>query len=314
VSVVVTGAAGFIGRALTRRLADAGHRVVAVDRTWQPGRPGVTVLTADLLDGDPLVEVALREAEAVVHLAGCSGVRDTTPGVDRARHRDNVEATRVVTGLVPPEVPLLVASSSSVYGGARLGRASRESDPLRPRGGYARSKVGTEQVCARRLAGGGHVLVVRPFTVVGEGQRADMALSRWAAAARDGRPLRVFGSLARTRDFTCVREVTRGLQGLLHGGGTGVVNLGTGAPRTLADLVDALAGALAVDIEVRVEPAADREVPDTWADVRRLEALTGFRPRTDLHDVVRRFVAAEGRTSDQAGTAARSLEPLAGTG
>jgi nucleoside-diphosphate-sugar epimerase len=307
VSVVVTGAAGFIGRALTRRLVGAGHRVVAVDRTWQPGLPGATVLTADLLDGDPLVEVALREAEAVVHLAGCGGVRDTTPGIDRARHRDNVHATSVVAGLVPPRVPLLVTSSSSVYGGARFGRASREDDPLHPRGGYARSKVGTERACAHRRAGGGHVLVVRPFTVVGEGQRADMALSRWAAAARAGEPLRVFGSLQRTRDFTCVREVTRGLQALLEAGATGVVNLGSGTPRTLAALVEALAAALAVDVDVRVEPAAEREVPATWADVRRLEALTGLRPHTDLHDVVRRFVAAEAAEGAEADAAAPGL-------
>jgi len=291
VSVVVTGAAGFVGRALTRRLVEHGHRVVAVDRSRQPHTAGVTVLTADLLDGDSLVEVALREAEAVVHLAGCSGVRDNAPGVRARRHRDNVETTRVVADRVPADVPLLVASSSSVYGGARFGRASRETDPLHPRGGYARSKAGTEQVCARRAAGGGHVLVVRPFTVVGEGQRPDMALSRWAAAAAAGDPLRVFGSLDRTRDFTCVREVCRGLAALLDSGAAGVVNLGSGSPRTLRDLLAVLSAALGQDVDVRVEPAADYEVADTWADPTRFEALTGFRPHTDLEDVVGRFLA-----------------------
>jgi len=294
VSVVVTGAAGFVGRALTRRLVGRGHRVVAVDRTWQPNTAGVTVLTADLLDRDALVDVALREAEAVVHLAGCSGVRDTARDVEARRRRDNVEAAEIVSGLVRPDVPLLVASSSSVYGGARFGRASHESDPLHPLGGYARSKAGTEQVCARRAAAGGHVLVVRPFTVVGEGQRADMALSRWAAAAAAGDPLRVFGSLARTRDFTCVREVCRGLAALLESGADGVVNLGTGSPRTLREALDALGRGLGLDLDVRVEPAAHYEVADTWADPTRFEALTGFRPQTDLDDVVRRFLAGAG--------------------
>jgi nucleoside-diphosphate-sugar epimerase len=291
VSVVVTGAAGFVGRTLTRRLVERGHRVVAVDRTWQPNTAGVTVLTADLHDRDSLVEVALREADAVVHLAGCSGVRDRAPDVEARRRRDNVEATRVVADLVRPDVPLLVASSSSVYGGARFGRASRETDPLHPRGGYARSKAGTERVCARRAAGGGHVLVVRPFTVLGEGQRADMALSRWAAAAVAGDPLRVFGSLDRTRDFTCVREVCRGLASLLECGADGVVNLGSGSPKTLRALLDALGRALALEIDVRLEHAAHDEVADTWADPTRLEALTGFRPHTDLDDVVGRFLA-----------------------
>jgi nucleoside-diphosphate-sugar epimerase len=290
-SVVVTGSAGFIGRALTRHLARSGHHVVAVDRAHQPEEPDVTTLTADLLDGDPHVEAALREADAVVHLAGCSGVRDTSPGVDARRIRDNVDATRVVASRVPSDVPLLVASSSSVYGGARFGRASRESDPLHPRGGYATSKAGTEQVCADRAAARGHVLVVRPFTVVGEGQRPDMALARWAVAATAGDPLRVFGSLDRTRDFTCIREVVRGLCALLGSGASGVVNLGSGAPRTLRELVHALGSALGVGIDVRVEKAASYEVADTWADTRRLTALIGMRPHTDLHDVVRRFVA-----------------------
>jgi nucleoside-diphosphate-sugar epimerase len=227
-----------------------------------------------------------------VHLAGCSGVRDRAPDVEARRRRDNVEATGVVADLVRPDVPLLVASSSSVYGGARFGRASRETDPLHPRGGYARSKTEAEQVCARRVAGGGHVLVVRPFTVVGEGQRADMALSRWAAAAVAGDPLRVFGSLERTRDFTCVREVCRGLTALLESGASGVVNLGSGSPRTLREVVRALGSALALDIDVRVEPAPNYEVADTWADPTRFETLTGFRPRTDLVDVVRRYLAS----------------------
>jgi nucleoside-diphosphate-sugar epimerase len=290
VSVVVTGAAGFIGRALTRALVGSGQRVVAVDRRPQPAAPGVTVLTADLLDADSLVEVALREAEAVFHLAACSGVRDTSPGVDLRRKRDNVEVTERVCALVPADMPLIVTSSSSVYGGARFGRASHESDPLHPRGGYARSKARTEAVCARRAADGGHTLAVRPFTVVGEGQRADMALSRWAAAARAGGPLRVFGSLERTRDFTCVRETARGLMALAERGATGVVNLGSGSPRTLRETVQALESVLAVDIDVRVEAAAHYEVADTWADTARFEALTGFRPHTDLHDVVRRFL------------------------
>jgi nucleoside-diphosphate-sugar epimerase len=297
VSVVVTGSAGFLGAVLVRRLLAAGHRVVAIDRVAHPEADGLTVLTGDLLGGDPLVEVALREAEAVFHLAGCSGVRDTTPGIDRRRERDNVRATRFVAAAVPTDVPLLVTSSSSVYGGARFGRASRESDPMHPRGGYARSKVGTEQACAVRAHAGGHVLVVRPFTVVGEGQRPDMALSRWAAAATAGRPLRVFGSLERTRDFTCVREVARGLTALVDGGGTGVVNLGSGTPRTLREIVRALGAALAVDIEVEVEPAAHIEVEATWADTGRFESLAGFRPHTDLTDVVHRFVHAAADSS-----------------
>lgn len=291
-SVVVTGAAGFIGRVLVDQLVDASTAVVAVDRRAMPDRNGVTVLTADLLAGDAMVETALREADAVIHLAGCPGVRDQRPDVERRRERDNVETVRLLCRLVAAEVPLVVSSSSSVYGGVRHGRACREGDAPRPVGGYAQSKHRAEQVCARRSAAGGQTLVVRPFTVVGEGQRPDMALSRWTASALAGEPLHVYGSLHRTRDVTCVREVARGIRALLTAGATGVVNLGSGTPRSLRAIVAALADALDVDVQVRVDPAAGYEVADTWADMARFAELTGRTPCTDLGDVVRRFVAA----------------------
>jgi UDP-glucuronate 4-epimerase len=71
------------------------------------------------------------------------------------------------------------------------------------------------------------------------------------------------------------------------------VNLGSGRPRTLREIVDALAAALATEVTVEVEPAAHFEVASTWADTRRFEALAGFRPQTDLRDVVARFLAAD---------------------
>ena len=95
-AVVVTGAAGFLGRALVAALAADGTAVVAVDRRRPPAGPGVTALTADLLAGDEAVGTALRAAEAVFHLAGRPGVRDSGPAADAARARDNVLATYAV--------------------------------------------------------------------------------------------------------------------------------------------------------------------------------------------------------------------------
>ena len=297
-SVVVTGSAGFVGRAVVAELVRRGRTVVAVDRhpttpqATGPVGPAPLVLTGDLLHRDELVDAALDSASAVVHLAGCPGVRDDAPDVDRRRHRDNVLATARVLAAVPAHVPVVVASSSSVYGGS-AGRPSRETDPVAPRGGYARSKVAVEELCARRAAAGGRVTVVRPFTVVGEGQRPDMAVARWLTAAYAGRPLEVYGSLERTRDLTDVREVARVLATLTEPGcaPTGVLNVGTGRPHTLAEVVDAVALATGCAVRTRVTPAAAVEPADTWADTARLHATVGFVPETDLHDVVRRQLA-----------------------
>ena len=289
-TVVVTGAAGFLGSAVVRHLRASGDKVVAIDRRPVVRRAGVVPIRADLCLDAPDVRAALRAADAVIHLAGCPGVRDRMPDVERRRQRDNVDATSAVLAATPWRVPVVVASSSSVYGGARFGRASREDDPCHPLGGYAASKVRTEWVCRARLDAGAPVVVARPFTVIGEGQRPDMALSRWVDATRLGRPLRIFGSLERTRDFTDVREVARALTALL--GSTGVVNVGSGRPRTLREAVDAVWSVLGVEPVVRVEPASADEVPDTWADNSRLADLIGHVPQTDLVDAVERLVAA----------------------
>jgi nucleoside-diphosphate-sugar epimerase len=256
-----------------------------------PGSGRVTSVRADLLSGDPALEAALREAEVVFHLAGRPGVRDTDPAADAARTRDNVAATAAVLRLVPPATPLLVASSSSVYGGA-AGRPSREDDPLRPLGGYARSKAAVELLCAAKLAAGGLVTVVRPFTVAGEGQRPDMALAGWIAAVRAGRPLRVLGSPGRTRDVTDVRDVVRALRLAAERGVAGPLNVGTGRPRTLAELAAAVCRALGVPGELVVEPARAVEPAATWADTARIRRRLGFVPVTDLDALLARQVAA----------------------
>lgn len=291
--VVVTGAAGFIGAAVVRRLVGLGEHVVAVDRRPGSRRPGVRTLTADLLDADDAVSAALRSADAVVHLAGCPGVRDNRPDVAHHRRRDNLDAATRVLDAVPRGVPVVVASSSSVYGGTRGGRPSAETDPLAPIGGYALSKAAVEALCADHAAAGARVTVTRPFTVAGEGQRPDMALSRWITAVRLGLPVQVYGSTDRRRDVTDVRAVAAALVGLAALGEPGPVNVGTGTGHSLAELVAEVESAVGAPADVHLLPAAPDEVPETLADTRRLGELLGWVPRTELRHVVRRQARAQ---------------------
>lgn len=290
---VVTGAAGFIGTMLLEVLADRGP-VVAIDRrpAGGPVVDNVTYLRADLLDQDAAVTAALGGASAVHHLAGCPDVRDPRLDAEQHRYRDNVLATAAVLARVPPEVPLVVTSSSSVYGGTVPGRPSAESDPLRPHGGYARSKLLVERLCLARLEAGGLVTIVRPFTVAGEGQRPGMALSQWIAAAREGRPLRLLGHARRSRDITDVRDAARALADLGERRFGGVVNVGTGVGRTLRELADAVAAEFGVEIATVIEPSHPAEVEHTLADTRRLRELIGWVPVTDLARLITRQAAA----------------------
>jgi nucleoside-diphosphate-sugar epimerase len=302
-AVVVTGAAGFIGAHLVRLLAARGYQVVTIDR--RPHAPSATSvhLVADLVDDDRDGGVgdALRAADAVFHLAGRAGVRDAAADRERLRYRDNVLAAERVLGTVPPGVPVVVASSSSVYGGARHGgrlRPSAEADRLQPRGGYARSKVELERRCWQRTAAGGLVAVARPFTVAGEGQRPDMAFARWLAAVRHGRPICILGGPDRTRDVTDVADVAFGLLRMAEGGVTGAVNLGTGVGHRLGDLAATLGAVVGQRPRLVIEPAGPAEPVATLADTRRCRRLLGFVPVTDLAALIARQAAAAPTPAD----------------
>jgi nucleoside-diphosphate-sugar epimerase len=288
---VVTGAAGFIGRILVGELARRGP-VVAIDRLPMAPSDGVTAITADLLDHTPEVRAALAGAEVVYHLAGCPDVRDPRPDAKQLRYRDNVLATAAVLSTVPPDVPLVVTSSSSVYGGTTAGRPCTETDPPRPRGGYARSKHLVERLCEGRLQVGGLVCVTRPFTVAGEGQRPGMAVSRWIAAVHAGRPLPLYGNPLRSRDITDVRDTARALAGLGAARANGLVNIGTGVGHTIERIATIVCRVLGVAPRFVIEPGHPAEVEHTLAETSRLRALLGWVPHTDIDALVVRQVEA----------------------
>lgn len=289
-AVVVTGASGFLGRHLVSALVGAGHTVVGIDRRGGIP-PAATPIHTDLSEPDAVAVDALHQAEAVYHLAAFPGVRACGPDADAQRRRDNIEATRRVLQAVPLQVPLVVTSSSSVYGGSS-GRPSTETDKVRPRGAYARSKVEVERLCARRVSAGGVVAVARPFTVAGEGQRPDMAISRWLCDAQAGRPLTILGSPGRTRDITDVRHAVEGLMRMGERNVRSTINLGTGTGHRLDQMAAAVCRAVGVDIPVIVAPAGDAEPADTLADTQRCRRLLGFVPVTDLESLVARQLSA----------------------
>ena len=292
-TVVVTGAAGFIGRHLVAALHQRGETVVGIDRRDAIGPQAALAVVADLSDdSDGIVSDVLAGADAVFHLAAFPGVRAAGAHAEQRRRSDNIEATRRVLDAVPLSTPLVVTSSSSVYGGS-TGVASAETDRLLPRGAYAESKVEVERLCARRVSRGGLVAVARPFTVAGEGQRPDMAIAGWLAAARRGAPLRVLGAATRRRDVTDVRDVVKGLLAMADRGVRSTINLGTGQAHTLAAMCAAVAAALDTEVQMSRAPAGAQEPPATLADTTRCARLLGFVPSTDLPALVRRQALAD---------------------
>lgn len=288
---VVTGAAGFIGAHLVDELERRGYRVTGVD--LQSVTTGSDHLVLDLADDtsrSALAE-AVGRADVVFHLAAVAGVRENTPAVEAARRRNNVVATRDLLKVVPLSVPVVATSSSSVYGSLGTGHASREDDPLRPRGGYARSKQAMEQICEQRRARGGVVAIMRPFTVAGEGQRPDMAFSTWLRALEAGEPIRILGSGLRSRDVTDVSHVIEGLIRAAEREVNETVNLGTGISHRLIDLATTMIQVTGIDAEIVYHPVGVEEVDATRADPTRCHELLSFVPETDLRSLLARQIS-----------------------
>lgn len=297
--VVVTGSAGFIGSHLVGKLIGRGYRVLGIDR--QPGRsrPGYLHRVLDLAEDRSIsgLDGLIDDAELVFHLAARPGVRGVGPDVESRRRRDNIVATRNLLAAMPIPATLVATSSSSVYGGSIDGIPSRESDPLRPNGGYALSKVAMERLCEQRRSLGGTTAVVRPFTVAGERQRVDMAFSIWLDALRRGRPIEIFGSGSRSRDITDVRDVVEGLIRAGERQVNGIVNLGTGTAHRLIDMARILLEVTGEQAEIMSQPVPAEDVHATLADTTRCRRVLGFVPATDLTELVARQVEATERRS-----------------
>jgi nucleoside-diphosphate-sugar epimerase len=284
---VVTGAAGFLGGHLVGHLAAEGATVIGIDRRAVDG--AAIAVRADLGHGDADLRVrdALHGADVVFHLAGAS----RSGAGDGSRHRDDSGSAATVLALTPADVPLVVLTSDDVYGGACTAagriRPSHEHDPLLPRTAAARSKVLVERLCARRRAGGGLVTVVRPFTVLGPGADGPTMLDEWAWAARQGMPIRLAEAAEHHRDVVDVRQVAPALAGIAADPDADVVNLGTGRPLALRDLIDAVGRAVGRAVTVEAGPGSPALPVDTCADTERLAGLLGWVPATDADDLVR---------------------------
>lgn len=294
VKVVVSGSAGFIGTHLVDALIERGYRVTGIDRQARAAFPGYEHRSFDLAYDPARTGIAalMSDADLVFHLAARPGVRGSTPMIEGMRKRDNVLATRNLLDAMPLSATLVATSSSSVYGGSVGGTPSREDQPLRPRGGYARSKMAMEALCEARRVAGGVTAVVRPFTVAGEGQRADMAFSLWLDALRAGEPIRVFGSETRSRDITDVRDVVEGLIRAGERRVDGAVNLGTGRGHRLIDMAITLLEVSGLEGDIVGRPAVADEADETLADTARCRRLLGFVPQTDLHALLARQIDA----------------------
>jgi GDP-4-dehydro-6-deoxy-D-mannose reductase len=316
VRVLVTGADGFVGRYLLRRLLADGHDVVGARRAgvaapeawFTPEERAVLDWTELEIGDDASVRAALvRPVDAVIHLAAVASGREAREDPGRAWAVNAAGTARLAEELAHARDahggdPLLLAvSTGEVYGGADTPRAHAEGDPPDPRSPYAASKVGAEiaaREVARRL--GLRLVIARPFAHTGPGQTALYVAPAFAhrlrAARRSGARTVRTGNLEPVRDILDVRDVVEAYVALLERGASGsVYNVARGEGVSLRELFGTLARLVGVEAEPVVDPALARtsDIPYLVGDAARLRAATGWSPAIPLERTLRDLIDAQ---------------------
>ena len=313
-TIVVTGAAGFIGYHVAEALLHGGETVVGLDSV-NPyydvrlketrlerlrAKPGFTFHRLDVSDREAIGSVfdQHKDVTEIVHLAAQAGVRHSL--VDPYSyvqsnvmgHLTMLEAARRLPNLRH----FVYASTSSVYG-ANTSLPFRETDRVdTPVSLYAATKR-ADELMSHSYA---HLFGLRQtglrfFTVYGPWGRPDMAYFSFAHAIMAGEPITLYDGGRLKRDFTYIDDIVAGILGCVPRPPEGKVparllNLGNHRREEVRNLVSLLEQSLGRRAVVVSTPRPGMDVEETFADVSEISALTGFAPRTSLSQGIPRFV------------------------
>ena len=324
--VLVTGAAGFIGSALSIRLLDRGYKVFGIDNHsdyYDPklkearlarhaDHPDYQHFRMDIEDGKA-VETLFEEHqfEGVVNLAAQAGVRYSIENPLAYINTNIVGFAHILEGCRHNNVGHLVyASSSSVYGSNTKKPFSVHDNVDHPVSLYAASKKANELMAHTyshlyNLPTTG----LRFFTVYGPWGRPDMALFLFARAMLAGEKIKVFNYGKHSRDFTYVDDIVEGVVRVLdkpakpniHWNGDNpdpgtslapwrVYNIGNNNPVELMDYIGALENSLGIKAEKELLPLQPGDVPDTYADIDAFVSEFNYKPSMSVKQGVKNFV------------------------
>jgi nucleoside-diphosphate-sugar epimerase len=283
----VTGAAGFIGSHLAETLAARGHEVVGFDSFTDYYDPALKEENARSLDvrrvdlgSDP---IDFAGVDAVFHLAGQPGARSFGHVFPDYLWRNLLATQRVFEAAVDVDVPVVWASSSSVYGDAERYPTPEDVVP-RPNNPYGVTKLSCEHLheTYERLFGL-RAVALRYFTVYGPRQRPDMAFARMVAAAAQDEEFELYGDGTQSRSFTYVADVVEATIRALDAP-AGVYNVGGGEEATMREALQLLGEVAGRPVRVRYGPPQTGDMHRTRADTARIEQAIGWRATTPLRE------------------------------
>lgn len=322
---LVTGAAGFIGFHVSKRLLNDGHQVVGIDnindyydvklkesRLEQLESPSFTFYKLDLADRDGMAKLFETEQfERVIHLAAQAGVRYSLENPYAYADSNLTGYLNILEGCRHNKVQhLLYASSSSVYGLNRKMPFSTDDSVDHPVSLYAATKKANE-LMAHTYS---HLYSIpttglRFFTVYGPWGRPDMALFKFTKAMLEGKSIDVYNYGKMKRDFTYIDDIVEAIvrirdvipqpdpEWTVEEGSPAtssapyrVYNIGNSSPVELMDYINALEQALGLEAKKNMMPIQPGDVLNTSAETQALYKTIGFKPETPVQQGVKNFV------------------------
>ena len=312
-SILVTGAAGFIGHEVCLKLLQQGQHVIGIDnlnnyydvklkqdRLQRLHHAQFQFHQRDICEHDWLMQLfADEDIQQVVHLAAQAGVRySITHPWDYNRSNLDGFLSILECCRAHPVEHLLYASSSSVYGSSEQLPSTESTDTNKPLSLYAATKKANE-LMAHAYANLYQIPAtgLRFFTVYGPWGRPDIAFFSFTDKMLRDQPIEVFNYGKHTRDFTFVDDIIEGILRILKQAPdvagaepTRVFNIGNSQSVTLMDYIAALEKALNKKAQLVMKPLQKGDVLDTLADVSALDAAVGFKPSTPVEVGIGRFV------------------------
>lgn len=312
---LVTGAAGFIGFHVSKRLLERGDMVLGLDnlndyydvslkeaRLALLAHPNFRFVKLDLADRDGMKELFENENfDVVIHLAGQAGVRYSLKNPNAYVDSNLVGFVNVLEGCRHAKVGHLVfASSSSVYGANVEVPFSVEHRVDHPISLYAATKKANELMAhSYSHLYGMPTTGLRFFTVYGPWGRPDMALFGFTKAILEGKPIDVFNDGKMRRDFTYVDDIVEGILRVAEhlpepcetGAKYKIYNIGNDQPVELEHFIETLETALGKKALKNYLPMQPGDVLSTHADIGDLRNDVGFKPATPISEGIQKFVA-----------------------
>ena len=311
-TILVTGAAGFIGQAVCKRLLMDNIAVVGIDNLNAYYPPALKharlreldafqqfeFSALDFSDASELQQLFANNAfEGVIHLGAQAGVRYSIANPAAYTASNLVGFANILECCRRRKTPHLVyASSSSVYGrNAKVPFA--ESDPVEhPASYYAATKRSNELMAESYVNLYDMAITgLRFFTVYGPWGRPDMAPWLFTDAILKGVPIKLFNHGKMSRDFTYIDDIVEGVVRILKKPpadhkGHAIYNIGNSSPVPLLKFIETIERCCGKKAERILLPMQDGDVPATYADTSRLEKAIGFIPGTPLQEGMSRFV------------------------